>query len=90
MVAEKFAAEGCNVAINYVSNAARAKETAGKVEACGGKSVVVQGVGGDFSVPWPVLRGGRVEGGGSVRVVFWGVREEKKKKADGGIGGGCV
>ena len=44
LVAERFAAEGCNVAINYVSNAERAKETAGKVEGYGGRSVVVQGV----------------------------------------------
>ncbi|PGH07845.1 hypothetical protein GX51_01555 [Blastomyces parvus] len=32
LVAEKFAAEGSNIALNYVSNEARAKETAEKLE----------------------------------------------------------
>ena len=46
LIAEKFAAEGCNVAINYVSNLERAKETAAKIEKeCGAKTVVIQGVG---------------------------------------------
>ena len=32
VIAQKFAAEGCNVAINYVSNLNRAKETASTIE----------------------------------------------------------
>ena len=45
LVAEKFAAEGCSIAINYVSNVERAKETAEKLEKeYGVKVVVVQGV----------------------------------------------
>jgi len=44
LVAEKFAAEGCSIAINYVSNVERAKETAEKLEKeYGVKVVVVQG-----------------------------------------------
>ena len=43
-MAEKFAAEGCNVAINYVSNLSRAKQTAEKLETTyKAKTVVVQG-----------------------------------------------
>ena len=45
VVAEKFAAEGTNVAINYVSNVERAKETAAKVEKdYGVKAIIIQGV----------------------------------------------
>lgn len=45
LVAEKFAAEGSNIVINYVSNEARAKETAAKIEAeYKVKVVIVQGV----------------------------------------------
>lgn len=45
LVAEKFAAEGSNIAINYVSNADRAKETAAKIESqYKVKVVVLQGV----------------------------------------------
>ncbi|MCJ1243477.1 hypothetical protein MMC30_000674 [Trapelia coarctata] len=44
LIAEKFAAEGCSVAINYVSNLERAKQTAEKIEKeYGAKTVVVQG-----------------------------------------------
>ncbi|KAL1968875.1 hypothetical protein VTN77DRAFT_1236 [Rasamsonia byssochlamydoides] len=44
LVAEKFAAEGSNIAINYVSNAERAKEAAAKIEAqYKVKVVVIQG-----------------------------------------------
>lgn len=46
MIVEKFAAEGCNVAINYVSNAGRAEETAKKAEkAYSAKTLLIQGVG---------------------------------------------
>lgn len=46
LIAEKFAAEGCNVAIKYVSNLERAKETAEKIEReYQAKTVIVQGVG---------------------------------------------
>lgn len=45
LVAERFAAEGSNVAINYVASADRAKETAEKIEKeYGVKTVVLQGV----------------------------------------------
>ncbi len=45
VVAEKFAAEGSNVAINYFSNVGRAKETAAKVEKdYGVKAIIIQGV----------------------------------------------
>lgn len=48
MIAEKFAAEGCHVAINYVSHLERARETAAKIEdleSCDKKKMVlVQGV----------------------------------------------
>ena len=44
LVAEKFAAEGCNIAINYVTNLERAQQTAAKVEKdCAVKTVLVQG-----------------------------------------------
>jgi len=44
-VAEKFAAEGSNIAINYVLNEERAKETAAKIESeYKVKVVVIQGV----------------------------------------------
>ncbi|KAL9122472.1 MAG: hypothetical protein Q9187_000964 [Circinaria calcarea] len=54
LVAEKFLLEGCNVAVNYVSNAERAEETRGRlVKICAernekgeegeGKVVVIQG-----------------------------------------------
>lgn len=43
-MAEKFAAEGSNIAINYVSNEERAKETAAKIESeYKVKVVVIQG-----------------------------------------------
>lgn len=32
LIAEKFATEGCHIAINYVSNLERARETAVKIE----------------------------------------------------------
>ena len=45
VVCEKFAAEGCNIAINYVSNEERAKQTAEKIEKeCSVKTVLIQGV----------------------------------------------
>lgn len=47
LIAKKFAAEGCYVAINYVSNLERARETAVKIEeleSYGKKVVLVQGV----------------------------------------------
>ena len=45
LIAEKFAFEGCNVAINYVANLDRAKEIAEKIEiVCKAKTTVVQGV----------------------------------------------
>ena len=44
-MAEKFAAEGCNVAINYVENLDRAKQTAQKIKKeYKTKTVIVQGV----------------------------------------------
>ncbi|MCJ1389257.1 hypothetical protein MMC18_002113 [Xylographa bjoerkii] len=44
LVAAKFAAEGCHLAINYVANAARAEQTAQKIgREFGGKVAVVQG-----------------------------------------------
>ncbi|MCJ1225143.1 hypothetical protein MMC12_001792 [Toensbergia leucococca] len=49
LVAEKFAAEGCNVAINYVSNLSRAKQTAEKLETTyKAKTVVDMGVKADI------------------------------------------
>lgn len=47
LIAEKFAAEGCRIAINYVSNLERARETAVKIEELESyekKVVLVQGV----------------------------------------------
>lgn len=47
LIAERFAAEGCHLAINYVSNLERARETAAKVEDLESyekKVVLVQGV----------------------------------------------
>ena len=45
LVAEKFAAEGSNIAINYVSNEQRAKETAAKIESqYKVKTIIIQGV----------------------------------------------
>lgn len=44
-MAEKFAAEGCSIAINYVSNAERAKQTAERLEKeYNAKVVLIQGV----------------------------------------------
>ncbi|MCJ1470116.1 hypothetical protein MMC07_008761 [Pseudocyphellaria aurata] len=45
LVAEKFAAEGCNVAVNYVANVDRAEQTAAKIRAeyHDARTVVVQG-----------------------------------------------
>lgn len=46
LIAEKFAAEGSNVAINYVSNLERAKQTVEKIEKeYSAKTVIIQGVG---------------------------------------------
>lgn len=45
MVAEKFAAEGANVAINYYSSEVQAKELAAKIEVDHKvKAIVIQGV----------------------------------------------
>ncbi|KAM5493115.1 hypothetical protein MaudMau93_001209 [Microsporum audouinii] len=45
MIAEKFAAEGSNIAINYCASAERAKELATKIEADHKvKAVVLHGV----------------------------------------------
>ncbi|MCJ1315125.1 hypothetical protein MMC15_000441 [Xylographa vitiligo] len=45
LIAEKFAAEGSRVAINYVANTERAELTARKIERLwGGKVAVIQGV----------------------------------------------
>ena len=45
LVAKKFAAEGCNIAINYVENLDRAKQTAQKLEKeYKAKTVIIQGV----------------------------------------------
>lgn len=45
MIAEKFAAEGANVVINYASSEDRAKETEAKITSqYGVKTAIVQGV----------------------------------------------
>ena len=44
MICERFAAEGCNVAINYLSSEDRAKEVAAKAEKHSVKAVIIQGV----------------------------------------------
>lgn len=45
LVAERFGAEGANIAINYVSSEARARETADKIQTESKvKTVVIQGV----------------------------------------------
>lgn len=46
LVCEKFAAEGANVAINYVSSKDRAEELKEKLTGMGVKAVCIQGVGG--------------------------------------------
>ena len=43
LLCERFAAEGCSVAINYNASADRAKQVAASVEKYGQKSVVIQG-----------------------------------------------
>ncbi|TVY17661.1 Granaticin polyketide synthase putative ketoacyl reductase 2 [Lachnellula arida] len=43
LICLKFAAEGCNVAVNYNASEDRAKEVAGKVEGFGGKAVLIKG-----------------------------------------------
>ena len=45
LICERFAAEGCNIAVNYLSSEDKAKEVAAKVEKHSVKSVVIQGVG---------------------------------------------
>jgi len=44
LICLKFAAEGCNVAVNYNASEDRAKEVAEKVRRFGGKAVLVKGV----------------------------------------------
>lgn len=57
LVATKFAAEGCQVAINYVSNLERAKETAEHINAAfQAKTVIIQGVGLAARIPFPSHR----------------------------------
>ena len=57
LVATKFAAEGCQVAINYVSNLQRAEETAEHINAAfQTKTVVIQGVGLAARIPLPSHR----------------------------------
>jgi NAD(P)-dependent dehydrogenase (short-subunit alcohol dehydrogenase family) len=51
MLCEKFAQEGANVVVNYVSSKDRAEEVAEKVKGHGGKTAVVQAVSMD-----PLLR----------------------------------
>jgi len=43
LIAEKFAEEGCNVAVNYLQAADRAEQVAEKVRGHGRKAVVIQG-----------------------------------------------
>jgi len=43
LICERFAAEGCNVAVNYVASEDKAKEVAANVEKCKVKAVVIQG-----------------------------------------------
>ncbi|KAI9678118.1 MAG: hypothetical protein M1817_006062 [Caeruleum heppii] len=44
LVAEKFASEGCNIAINYVSSKERAEQTAQKIQkSYGAKVTIIQG-----------------------------------------------
>ncbi|MCJ1379101.1 hypothetical protein MMC17_002201 [Xylographa soralifera] len=65
LVAEKFAAEGCRVAINYVANAQRATLTAQKIERLfGGKVAVIQGDMGVRADCERVVREARAEMGG--------------------------
>jgi hypothetical protein len=45
LICERFAAEGCNIAVNYLSSEDKAQEVAAKVEKHSVKSVVIQGVG---------------------------------------------
>jgi NAD(P)-dependent dehydrogenase (short-subunit alcohol dehydrogenase family) len=44
LICEKFAAEGCNVIVNYVSAEDRAKEVVAKCEKAGVKAFAVKGV----------------------------------------------
>jgi NAD(P)-dependent dehydrogenase (short-subunit alcohol dehydrogenase family) len=44
MICERFASEGCNIAVNYLSSEDSAKEVAAKVEKHSVKAIVVQGV----------------------------------------------
>jgi NAD(P)-dependent dehydrogenase (short-subunit alcohol dehydrogenase family) len=44
MICERFASEGCNVAVNYLSSEDKAKEVASKVEKHSVKAIVIQGV----------------------------------------------
>ncbi|MCJ1415779.1 hypothetical protein MMC32_002112 [Xylographa parallela] len=65
LVAEKFAAEGSHVAINYVANAERAELTARKIaRQFGGKVVVIQGDMGVLADCEQVVREASTELGG--------------------------
>jgi NAD(P)-dependent dehydrogenase (short-subunit alcohol dehydrogenase family) len=44
MICERFASEGCNIAINYLSSEDKAKEVASNVEKHSVKAIVIQGV----------------------------------------------
>ncbi len=44
MICERFAKEGCNVAVNYLSSEDRAKEVAANVEKHNVKATIIQGV----------------------------------------------
>lgn len=55
MVARKFASEGSNIAINYVSNREAAEKVVAEIEAeYKVKTVIVQGVCLTFPLPLPV------------------------------------
>ena len=44
LICEKFAAEQCNIAINYLSSEASAKEVEAQVKKHGVKAIIVQAV----------------------------------------------
>ncbi|KAI9753724.1 MAG: hypothetical protein M4579_005015 [Chaenotheca gracillima] len=56
LIAEKFAVEGCNVAINYVSSEERAKETAKQSIAAGDGKIKAVTIQGDMGVQADIVR----------------------------------
>jgi len=44
MICERFAKEGCNVAVNYLSSENKAKEVAANIEKYNVKATIIQGV----------------------------------------------